>query len=127
MSTAEQLYKYTVTEDQDGSRFDRFLAGELKEHSRSYIQKLMKEGRALCNGKVGKPSLRLQADDQITLRVPPLKELEVLPEDTVETLSARLMEECEWPLLSEAVSLFCARRLSVRGRRVEIRPEAEEE
>ena len=55
------------------------------------------------------------------------RSLEVLPEDTVETLSARLMEECEWPLLSEAVSLFCARRLSVRGRRVEIRPEAEEE
>ena len=81
MSTAEQLYKYTVTEDQDGSRFDRFLAGELREHSRSYIQKLMKEGRALCNGKVGKPSLRLQADDQITLRVPPLKELEVFPEE----------------------------------------------
>ena len=55
------------------------------------------------------------------------RSLEVLPEDMVETLSARLMEECEWPLLSEAVSLFCARRLSVRGRRVEIRPEAEEE
>ena len=50
------------------------------------------------------------------------RSMEVQPEDTVETLSARLMEECEWPLLSEAVALFCAGRLSVRGRRVEIRP-----
>ena len=55
------------------------------------------------------------------------RSLEVLPEDTVSTLSARLMEECEWPLLSEAVSLFCAGRLSVRGRRVEIKPAAEAE
>ena len=50
------------------------------------------------------------------------RSLEVAPDDTVQSLSARLMEECEWPLLSESVSLFCAGRLSVRGRRVEIRP-----
>ena len=36
------------------------------------------------------------------------------------------MEECEWPLLSEAVSLYCSGRLSVRGRRVEIRPAEED-
>ena len=54
------------------------------------------------------------------------RSLEVSPDDTVEALSSRLMEECEWPLLIESVSLFCAGRLSVRGRRVEIRPEADE-
>jgi phosphoribosylglycinamide formyltransferase-1 len=54
------------------------------------------------------------------------RSLEIAQEDTVETLSARLMEECEWPLLSEAVSLYCAGRLFVRGRRVEIRPLPEE-
>ena len=81
MCEKDQLYQFSVPSDLDGVRFDRFLAGELKDHSRSYIQKLMKEGRAKCNGKTGKPSLRLQADDQIVLTVPPLQELAVLPED----------------------------------------------
>ena len=54
------------------------------------------------------------------------RSLEIAPDDTVESLSARLMEECEWPLLSEAVSLYCSGRLSVRGRRVEIRPAEED-
>ena len=55
------------------------------------------------------------------------RSMEILPEDTVQSLSSRLMEECEWPLLSEAVSLYCAGRLTVRGHRVEIRPLPEEE
>lgn len=50
------------------------------------------------------------------------RSIEVNPDDTVQSLSARLMEECEWPLLNESVSLFCAGRLSVRGRRVDIIP-----
>ena len=54
------------------------------------------------------------------------RSLEVLPDDNVQTLSTRLMEECEWPLLSEAVTLFCAGRLSVRGKRVDIRPRPRE-
>ena len=54
------------------------------------------------------------------------RSLEITPDDTVQSLSARLMEECEWPLLSEAVTLYCAGRLFVRGRRVEIRPLPEE-
>lgn len=54
------------------------------------------------------------------------RSLEITPDDTVQSLSARLMEECEWPLLSEAVSLFCAGRLSVRGKRVDIKPLPEE-
>ena len=54
------------------------------------------------------------------------RSLEVAPADTAESLAARLMEECEWPLLIEAVSLYCNRRLSVRGRKVEIKPVPEE-
>ena len=44
-SKQEQRYYYTVMEEQEGMRLDQFLAAELKEHSRSYIQKLIKEGR----------------------------------------------------------------------------------
>ena len=42
-SKQEQRYYYTVMEEQEGMRLDQFLAAELKEHSRSYIQKLIKE------------------------------------------------------------------------------------
>ena len=42
----------------------------------------------------------------------------VLPDDDVETLSRRVMEEAEWPLLSEAVKLYCSDRLFVHGIRV---------
>ena len=40
-SKQEQRYYYTVMEEQEGMRLDQFLAAELKEHSRSYIQKLI--------------------------------------------------------------------------------------
>ena len=39
----------------------------------------------------------------------------VEPGDTPETLQRRVMEQAEWQLLPEAVSLFCAGRLSVNG------------
>lgn len=77
----EQTYDYTVTEEQEGMRVDQFLAGELKEHSRSYIQKLIKDGKVFLNGKKVKAGNRIQAEDQIIMIVPPLKELEVLPEE----------------------------------------------
>lgn len=43
--------------------------------------------------------------------------------DTPETLQRRIMEQAEWQLLPEAVSLFCAGRLSVDGAVVNILPE----
>ena len=46
------------------------------------------------------------------------KALEVLPEDTPESLAQRVMEECEWKLLSEAAALYCSGKLSVHGSRV---------
>lgn len=43
--------------------------------------------------------------------------------DTPETLQRRIMEEAEWKLLPEAVSLFCQGRLSVHERNVIIKEE----
>lgn len=45
----------------------------------------------------------------------------VREDDTPETLQRRVMEEAEWKLLPEAVSLFCQGRLSVEGRTVKIK------
>ena len=48
------------------------------------------------------------------------KSVEVLPNDTPEVLQRRIMENCEWKLLPQAVSLFCQGRLKVEGRTVRI-------
>ena len=79
-SKQEQRYYYTVMEEQEGMRLDQFLAAELKEHSRSYIQKLIKEWQVQVGEKKQKPGYRLRVDDAVVICVPPLKELEVLPE-----------------------------------------------
>ena len=50
---------------------------------------------------------------------------EVLPDDTPETLQRRIMEQCEWKLLPQAVSLFCQDRLNVEGRKVTVLENAE--
>ena len=48
------------------------------------------------------------------------KAVEVLPDDTPEVLQRRIMEQCEWKLLPQAVSLCCQDRLSGEGRTVRI-------
>ncbi len=46
------------------------------------------------------------------------KSVAVLPGDTPQVLQRRIMEEAEWKLLPEAVSLFCQDRITVEGRTV---------
>ena len=45
----------------------------------------------------------------------------VLPGDTPEILQKRIMEQAEWKILPEAVSLFCQGRITVEGRTVIIK------
>lgn len=49
------------------------------------------------------------------------KSVPVMENDTPETLQRRIMEQAEWKLLPEAVSLFCQGRISVEGRTVIIK------
>ena len=46
-------------------------------------------------------------------------------DDTPELLQRRVMEQCEWKLLPQAVSLFCQDRLKVEGRTVRVLEHAE--
>ena len=48
------------------------------------------------------------------------KAVDVLPDDTPEVLQRRIMEQAEWKLLPQAVSLFCQGRLKVEGRTVRV-------
>lgn len=51
------------------------------------------------------------------------KAIPVEEDDTPQSLQRRIMEQCEWKLLPEAVRLFCAGRLRAEGRIVRILPE----
>jgi len=55
------------------------------------------------------------------------KAVPVLPDDDPDSLRRRVTEDAEWKLLSQAVALFCAGRLSIHGKRVVIAPEKKEE
>ena len=48
------------------------------------------------------------------------KAVEILEGDTPEVLQRRVMEQAEWHILPQAVSLFCEGRLGVEGRIVHI-------
>ncbi len=54
------------------------------------------------------------------------KALDVLPGDDPDSLARRIMEECEWPMLTRAVQAYCAGELIVRGKRVKLKPAAVE-
>ena len=54
------------------------------------------------------------------------KAVQVEENDTPETLQRRIMEQAEWKILPESISLFCQGRLVVEGRRVRILPEVNE-
>ena len=49
------------------------------------------------------------------------KAVQIFENDTPGTLQRRVMEEAEWKILPEAISLFCERRLEVDGRIVRIK------
>ena len=48
------------------------------------------------------------------------KAVEIFEDDTPAALQRRVMEEAEWKILPEAISLFCERKLVIEGRRVRI-------
>ena len=68
----------TVTES---GRADAVIARAMPELSRSFVQKLLEEGRVTCRGKPVKKSLRLAAGDELTLLIPEPEELSVAAED----------------------------------------------
>ena len=55
------------------------------------------------------------------------KAVPILPDDDPDSLRRRVTVDAEWKLLSQAVALFCAGRLSIHGKRVVIAPEKKEE
>ena len=72
---------FTVTDKEQGKRLDQALSFFLPEQSRSYLSKLLEEGKVLLNDSSAKKSAKLKAADVITLELPDPEPLDVVPQD----------------------------------------------
>jgi 23S rRNA pseudouridine1911/1915/1917 synthase len=77
----EKSLSVRVSADNKGKRLDKFLADYfIKEFSRSYLQKLLSEGRILLNGEIPKRHHIVNTGDLIGIRVPEPKEANIKKE-----------------------------------------------
>ncbi len=67
--------------EHSGIRIDRFLSEQLPEHSRSYIQKLIKDGQVSIEGKAVKSNYKITGSEEIALLIPDQVIPDILPED----------------------------------------------
>ena len=72
-------YLFEIQEDQQ-MRLDKYLAEQFPEQTRSYLQKLIKEGSVLVNGKSVKTGFQLSKGDEVCVSIPEPKELDVEPQ-----------------------------------------------
>ena len=74
---------YTLTTElcDEGLRLDRFLSEELEDHSRSFLQKLIKEGLVTVDGKPVKANYRLSAGQQVSAQVREPEEVNIEPQE----------------------------------------------
>ena len=70
-----------LTARNSGERIDRFLSKDLENLSRSYLQKLLKDGDIIVNGKVVKANYKVSQGDEIQVSIPEPETPDILPEN----------------------------------------------
>ena len=75
------MTEYFTVENEEGDRIDRYLAEEMPERSRSYLQKLIKEQYIKVNNKPVKANYRLVLGDRVEVCIPEAKEPDIEPEN----------------------------------------------
>jgi len=73
--------EFTVSEEDQGLRLDRFIAMQVPEISRTHVQNLIDEGRVLVGGIAKKPSHRLELGETVNIEIPVPVVPGVEPED----------------------------------------------
>ena len=71
----------TLIAQENGVRADQFLSQSLDNLTRSAAQKLLEAGHVLRGGKALKKNDKLKEGDEITVLIPDLTEVEILPQD----------------------------------------------
>lgn len=74
-----ETYLFEIQEDQQ-MRLDKYLSEQFPEQTRSYLQKLIKDGEVLVNGKAVKTGYQLSKGDEVSVNIPEPKKLDVAPQ-----------------------------------------------
>jgi len=77
----EQFIRIEVEDDCDNIRIDKYLSTVLNELSRSYLQKLITDGRVIVDGKAVKSNFKAKSGQLIEICLPEPKEAEIVPEN----------------------------------------------
>lgn len=75
--------KITITATEKGLRLDKFLTGKFPEYSRTYLQKLIKEGEILINDKKVKQGYSLKEGDDVVINFPEKKKMSLDPDPSI--------------------------------------------
>ena len=76
------LIRLEADENSVDERIDKYLGAVLSDQSRSFLQKLIREGGVLVNGKPVKASYRVDGEDQIEIFLPE-PETPVIPAENI--------------------------------------------
>lgn len=76
----ELICQFVVSEEDGDTRIDRYLAGCMNQLSRSFLQKLLKSGEVLVEGKQVKSSYQVREGETICCHIPEAVEPEILAE-----------------------------------------------
>ena len=76
---SDDVIELFVTDENE--RIDKYLSLNLPEYSRSYLKGLIDEGKVLVSGKTVKSSFKVFNGAAITVNIPPVKEVEIVPEN----------------------------------------------
>ncbi len=80
--SGDNVMTKTVPEDMHGERMDAVLGLLFPGQSRSYWQNLIEKGNVSCSGKtVTKAGRKAKAGQVVTVRIPAIRETEILPEN----------------------------------------------
>ena len=78
---ADGRYLFQVTAEYEEERIDKYISLLIDSLSRSFIQKLLRDGQVLVNGKPVKQNYRLNEGDEVSFFLPEAVEPDILPEN----------------------------------------------
>jgi 23S rRNA pseudouridine1911/1915/1917 synthase len=81
MAEEVRYFEYVVTDEYEGYRVDKLISELIDSLSRSYIKKLIDDGKVFCNDKPVKASLNVKENDKILMEIPPLQVPSIEPQD----------------------------------------------
>lgn len=76
-----ETIRSTVSEGSEALRVDKYLAEELPSYTRSFLQKIVREGGVRIGGKPVKASYKVRAGECLEIQIPDASEPDILPEE----------------------------------------------